>query len=222
MRYMTIPAVLAFLLSMRAWSSPVITDAKEEISTEPETEEKEEGHHGSLTSVTTTNMWISDNNKNNTWVIDKEGTPKKKYVVDSPARKEISHYETVNYPAVTHQEPVYSTRTVWYVDYPYATAVIPRETYYDYNQALQNAGARDGNITEGSETYISSYRTVTDRAAYSETVKVIDQYAREEKGHYETEIVGEIGHWEQGNKEKIGKGGGKYKSKMTRSGAEKQ
>lgn len=219
MKYLTIITIAAALSGIRAWSGQPVIFEQEEIQEETETDEAK-AHHGTLTSVTTTNMWISDNNKNNKWVIDKEGTPKKKYVVDSPARKEISHYETVNYPAVTHQEPVYSTRSVWYVDYPASSAVIPRETYYDYNQALQNAGARDGNITEGSEQYISSYTTVVDRAAYSQTVKVIDQYAREEKGHYETEIVGEIGHWEQGKKETIGKGGGRYQSKMTRSGAE--
>ena len=221
MKLLTVLAAAATLFSLQVLAKPADENAAAAVHKEPEVQQ-EETHHGSFRSVTTTNMWISDDNKNNTWVIDVEGTPVEKYVVDSPERKEISHMETIYHDAVTHEEPVYASRPVWYVSFPYATAVIPTETYYDYNEALSAAGARDGNIEEGSEEYISSYTTVVDRAAYSETVKVIDQTARKEQGHYETEIVGEIGHWEQGKKDKIGKGDGKYQSKMTRGGGEEK
>ena len=218
MRTLIILAVLTSVYSIQPWDSSSITGSPGNIHAESET--KEEHHQGSLTAVTTRNMWISKDNRNNTWVIDVEGTPRRRYVVDTPAQKEISHYETVQHDAVTHQEPVYSTRKVWYVDYPTAPTVLPRETYYNYDDALTNAGAKDGVITEGSERYISSYKTVVDKEAYTERVKVIDQYARKEVGHYETDIVGEVGHWEQGKEENIGKGDGGYVSQMTRSGAE--
>jgi hypothetical protein len=215
MRSLNIIALCACLFSISALKPGVSAPARKAAHAETEAQAAS-AHHGTLTAVTTRNMWISDNNKNNQWVIDVEGKPEKKYVVDSPAREEISHYETVYHEAITHEEPVYSTRSYWVVSFPVSYAVFPDETYYDYAQALAAAGERDGNITEHTEQYVSSYTTVTDKAAYSETVKVIDQYAKKEEGHYETEIVGEIGHWEQGKKENIGKGNGKYISKMIR------
>lgn len=220
MKKWILPMALLVLYGVLPEDTPVFSAAHFTVHAALDTDTFKARHSGTMVSVTTRNMWISDDDKNNTWVIDVEGTPVREYVVDTPAQKEISHYETVTHPAQTHQEPVYSTRSVWYVDYPSSPIVMPRETYYSYDEALAAAGAKDGVITEGSERYISSYKTVVDKEAYSERVKVIDQYARKEVGHYETKIVGEVGHWEQGKEENVGKGGGQYISQMTRSDAE--
>ena len=181
-------------------------------------------HQGTVIKVTTRNMWISENEENNLWVVDVQGTPKEVYVIDSPERKEISHYERVHHDAVTHQEPVYEERRYWVVNFPTAYGTMTSETFYSYADALSAVGTRDGIFAspdEGlTERYIASYKTIVDREAYDETVKVIDQYAREEIGHWETKIMGEIGHWEQGNAELAGIGEGHYISKMIRSGAE--
>ncbi|MBR2812273.1 MAG: hypothetical protein IKD69_12930 [Solobacterium sp.] len=172
-------------------------------------------HKGTRTAVTTANMWISDDSRNNRWVVDVEGTPQDVYIVDTPARQEISHYETIHHDAVTHQEPVSVSTPVWYVDFPDAFGTTYRETYYDYESALAQAGVRDGNIITGTQT-TTSYITVIDQAAYDETIRVVDQYAQAERGHTETQIVGEQGHWEQGNEDTVGIGRGYYVSKMSR------
>lgn len=179
---------------------------------------------GSKTVITTANRWISNNPDELNWIVEVPGVPTEVYVIDQYAQEEISHMETVNHPAETHQEAVWSTRTKWTVYY------YGPENGYDgvqstvlYNmtedQILNYAEQHDWDTTEldgpVQEQYISGYRTVTDRAAWSEQVKVIDQPQLEEIGHYETQIVGEIGHYE--NKQYIppGQGNGHFESRIT-------
>ncbi|MBR2551452.1 MAG: hypothetical protein IKF05_00465 [Erysipelotrichaceae bacterium] len=223
MKYLWILSIVLSLTGISPDRFSLVSYVRESIQRELEKAGAELHHEGTRTSVTTRNMWISVNEENNLWVVDVQGTPKEVYIVDSPEREEISHYERVHHEAVTHQEPVYGERRYWTVTFPAASSVFAPETYYSYEEALSAAGARDGNIVNAAgdiERYIVSYNTVVDREAYDETVKVIDQYARAEVGHYETKILGEIGHWEQGNAELAGIGEGHYISKMIRSGAE--
>lgn len=168
-----------------------------------ETEIKEYQVYGEKTTVSTKNRWLSDDPEDLTWIVEIPGVPTDIYVIDQEAQEEISHMETVNHPAVTHQEAIYSTRTKWTVSYygpenDYTEQLIG--VHYDMteDQILQYYAERDCDTTGMSseqEQYISGYRTVTDQAAWSEEVKVIDQEQLEEIGHYETIIVGEVGYY---------------------------
>ena len=228
MKYLWILTIILSLTGVSPDSFSLVSHMKDIIHRELEKTGAELHHEGTMTSVTTRNMWISENEENNLWVVDVQGTPKEVYIVDSPERKEISHYERVHHEAVTHQEYEYAdylVYNVWSTTDLVGTITGPvRMTFASVSEAEGYRSAHPEimdfvNTGETERTAVSSY-TVVDREAYDETVKVIDQYARAEIGHYETKILGEIGHWEQGNEELVGIGEGQYISKMIRGGAE--
>ena len=55
--------------------------------------------------------------------------------------------------------------------------------------------AKVKSVDTQEERYVSGTRTVIDREAYDERVKVIDQSAQEERGHYETVYIGQKGYY---------------------------
>ena len=178
---------------------------------------------GSKTVITTSNRWLSNNPEELNWIVEVPGVPTEVYVIDQHAQEEISHMETVNHPAETHQEAIWSTRTKWTVYYfgpenDYESQLSTVLYNMTEEEVLRYFEARDCDMQEmkqEQEQYISGYRTIVDRAAWSEEVKVIDQEQLEEIGHYETQIVGEIGHYE--NKQYIppGQGNGHFESRIT-------
>ena len=169
-----------------------------------ETEIKEYNVYGEKTTVSTMNRWLSNDPEDLEWIVEIPGVPTEIYVIDQEAQEEIGHMETVHHAAQTHQEAIYSTRTKVTVEY------YGPENNYDgvqtivlYNmtedQVFDYAEQHEWDTTYISEPeieqYVSGYRTVTDRAAWDEQVKVIDQEELEEIGHYETIIVGEVGYY---------------------------
>lgn len=195
------------------------------IETIPEPqEEKQYIVSGSVTVITTRNCWISNNPEELNWIVEVPGVPTEVYVIDQHAQEEISHMETVYHPAETHQEAVWSTRTkttVYYYGPENAYDGVLSTVLYNMTeeQVMNYAEQHDWDITEMTEPvmeqYISGYRTVTDRAAWSEEVKVIDQPHLEEIGHYETQIIGEIGHYENKFEIPPGQRNGHFESRIT-------
>lgn len=168
-----------------------------------ETEIKEYNLYGEKTTVSTKNRWLSDDPDDLTWIVEIPGVPTEIYVIDQEAQEEISHVETVYHPAVTHREAIYSTRTkitVYYYGPENDYTEVLVGVHYDMTEEeiMEYYRERDADPTEMSreqEQYISGYRTITDQAAWSEEVTVIDQPQLEEIGHYETIIVGEVGYY---------------------------
>lgn len=195
-----IPVITAFVLcgSLRTHSFSL-----PEKKTDKTKEKTEYIVYGEKTTVSTKNRWISNNPDEVDWIVEVPGVPEEIYVIDQEAQEEISHMETINHPAQTHQEAIYGTRTKTVVTYygpenDYTEQLI--KVYYNTseNDILADMEQSDCDPTDmqsSQEQYITGYRTVTDVAAWSEEVKVIDQEELEEIGHYETIIVGEIGHF---------------------------
>ncbi|MBQ9037489.1 MAG: hypothetical protein IJ115_08555 [Erysipelotrichaceae bacterium] len=174
-----------------------------------------------VTTVTTTYSWESRNDDDLHWVVDVPSTTYEEYVVDQTAQEEISHYETVHHDAVTHEEPIYSTRVKHTFTYfVYYDTYAETETYVAYD--LTDAEVEDfysyhevsDHQTE-NERYVSGYNTVVDQNAYDEEVLVIDQYAHDEVGHYETIVTPEEGHYEMNENIEYGRNNGIFNSEVT-------
>lgn len=198
-----IPMITVFILCGSLQTRPFSMPEKAVKKTEKKEEKTEYILYGEKTTVSTKNRWISNNPDEVDWIVEVPGVPEEIYVIDQEAQEEISHMETINHPAQTHQEAIYSTRTKWTITYygpenDYEEALIT--VLYDMTEeeVWSHFEMTDSDIIEmnqSQEQYISGYRTVTDVAAWSEEVKVIDQEELEEIGHYETIIVGEIGYF---------------------------
>ena len=198
-----IPMITVFILcgslQTRSFSLPEMTNKKSDRK-----EEKTEYIvYGEKTTVSTKNRWISNNPDEVDWIVEVPGGPEEIYVIDQEAQEEISHMETINHPAVTHQEAIYGSRVVWTVSYyspenDYTELLITKLYDMTEDEVLAYFEERDCDTTDmqqSTEQYITGYRTVTDQDAWSEEIKVIDQEELEEIGHYETIIVGEIGYF---------------------------
>jgi hypothetical protein len=154
------------------------------------------------TVISTGTSWLSDNPEDLNYIIDVEGTPQEVYIIDVQAQDEIYHMEDVYHPARKHTEYVYGTYYIVHYLVFDDLGSYHEDTFADYtsssaDDAWMNAatsGYEVANVTT-TEGVISSYEVI-DQAAYTGPEKVIDVEAREEQGHYETVIVGEIGHFE--------------------------
>ena len=153
------------------------------------------------TVISTGTTWLSDNLEDLNYIIDVEGTPQEVYIIDVQAQDEIYHMEDVYHPARKHTEYVYGT---YYVVYYIAFGDLGSytiESFIDYDSSsVDEAWGKaslyyEVNDVVAREGVISSYEVI-DQPAYTRKEKVIDVEAVEEQGHYETVIVGEIGHYE--------------------------
>ena len=177
----------------------------------------------SVTTVTTTYSWESRNEDDLHWVVDVPSTTYEEYVVDQPAQEEISHYETVHHNAVTHEEPVYSTRVKHTFTYlVFYDTYSDYETYvaYDLTDAEVEEFYSYHEVTDyqtENERYVSGYNTIVDQNAYDEDVLVIDQYAHDEVGHYETIVTPEEGHYEMNENIEYGRNNGIFNSEVNKT-----
>ncbi len=157
---------------------------------------------GSRKVITTSYQWVSEDPDDYEWIIDKEGTPKEVWVIDQEAREKISHMEMIHHDAVVHEEVVDAIREVFvFREFIISTAGSFRtvdHVFYDLSDEEVN-----DYISSGRYDLIDNYRehydktiTVVDEEAYDQEEEIIDQYASEEKGHYETVMEGEEGHFE--------------------------
>ncbi len=160
--------------------------------------EQKPSHHGEKVTVSFDTRWLSGNPDDLEFIIEYQGIPEERYVVDQEAREEISHYETVHHSEVSHQENVYSTRTKYTFTLLDINGDEYTEIYYDLTDEERRAvyrSAKVKSVDTQEERYVSGTRTVIDREAYDERVKVIDQSAQEERGHYETVYIGQKGYY---------------------------
>ena len=171
--------------------------------------------YGEVTVATVSTRWISNDPENVEWVVEVEGVPTEMYIIDEPAREEVSHIEIIHHPAITHKENVYSTRQKYVLRYnDDLTGLQQSITYYDLDeiqiQALTISYPNSTIDGPTAERYVSGTQTVVDQEAYDEEVVVIDQEASEEIGHYGIVNVGEIGHYENIIPLADGEGDGHY------------
>ncbi len=163
-------------------------------------EKKPQEYVASRTIVTTDTFWVSENVDERQWVIDKEGTPGEVWVIDVPYQPLISHVEIIHHEAVTHQEKVYATRTKYtIVHYRWDDGEQMITIRYDLTKKQLAAlleTLNDPMYETSKERYLKETVTVVDQEAWDEEITVIDQEEVQEVGHYETGIIGEIGHWE--------------------------
>ena len=178
--------------------------------------------YGEKTTVTTYNTWLSNDVNDLEWIVVIPGTPEEVYIIDQQAQEEISHMETIHHPAVTHQENVYSTRTrtaITYLEFDeFGTATTLTEVLYNATDAQIEEFGMYHEVTRVDEPtieqYVSGTRTVIDQAAWDEEIKVIDQEKLEEIGHYETQIVGEVGYYVNKTEIKPGQGDGHFEARI--------
>lgn len=189
-----------------------------ESSSQQATSEKQEYHvHGEQTVISVSNNWITNDPEQRRWVVDIPGVPEEIYVIDQEAREEIYHYKTVHHKAKTHKENKYGTRLKTIITYDDWDGIRHKVSFYDPTSSdYLGLPGTIVDITTKNERYIISSKTVVDREAYDEEVKVIDQPAQEEIGHYETIIVGEVGHYENLTEIETGKGDGHFEAVVSR------
>ena len=166
-------------------------------------------------AISTGTGWLSDNPEDLNYIVDVQGTPQEVYVIDVEASDEIYHMENVYHPAKKHTEYVYGTYYVIYYNYFDTFGTVETRSFNDYtstsaDEAMANAvGSYEVTDVVTVEGVISSYEVI-DREAYTAPEKVIDREAVEEQGHYETVIVGEIGHYENKYEIKPATGNGHF------------
>ncbi len=153
------------------------------------------------TEITTVYEWVSDDPEDYEWIIDKEGVPTQVWIVDQEAREKISHMERVHHEAVTHEEVVEDTREVFVfreITMTMGTIDYVEHVFYDLTPAQIDhyLSLPTYALYDRYEEAYEKTVTVIDEEAYDQEEEVIDQYPREEQGHYETVMEGEEGHFE--------------------------
>jgi hypothetical protein len=211
--------LLGILLSITAAFSLIQIDLSSNLKSDgfvmKEYEHKTSHGSGEKTNVTTSYSWLSENDDDYMYIIDEPEKREERYVVDSPKKEYKSHYETIHHDETGHYEQVNTPITVYDVSYMMTDGTYT-ETFSTYEEALEFMGSHDGMGIEERTEYQISQQYVVDQQAYDETVEVVDQYAADEVGHYETIITPEVGHFEL--KEGIieGRGSGTYTAEINR------